>query len=152
MRSAIARPRATAPVTILHLGKGDQRSLSFTHRAAREGVSAIALIKTIVTHARILWLITLRGRASARDSARPPIMTSTLLHACLRDCRRRELQYVALTFSPGMALSQKRKHALIDDIEMHASSSEGNHEAVCRFLLSMLTKAVIDAHIRSASG
>ena len=79
-------------------------------------------------------------------------MTSTLLHACLRGCCRRNLQYVALTFSPGLGLPQKRKHELVDDIEMHASSSDGNHEAVCRFLLSLLTKPVIDAHIRSVSG
>jgi hypothetical protein len=84
--------------------------------------------------------------------ARPLIMTSTLLHACLRGCCRRDLQYVALTFSQGLVLPQKRTHELVDDIEMHASSSDGNHEAVCRFLLSMLTKAAIDAHIRSVSG
>ena len=30
--------------------------------------------------------------------------------------------------------------------------SDGNHEAVCRFMLSMLTKAVIDGYIRSVSG
>ena len=68
--------------------------------------------------------------------ARPLIMTSTLLHACLRGCCRRDLQYVALTFSQGLGLPQKRTHELVDDIEMHASSSDGNHEAVCRFLLS----------------
>ena len=79
-------------------------------------------------------------------------MTSTLLHACLRGCCRRDLQYVALTFSQGLVLPQMRTHELIDDIEMHASSSDGNHESVCRFMLSMLTKAVIDGYIRSVSG
>ncbi len=62
--------------------------------------------------------------------ARPLIMTSTLLHACLRGCCRRDLQYVALTFSLGLGLLQKRTHELGDDIEVHASSSDGNHEAV----------------------
>ena len=80
------------------------------------------------------------------------MMMSSLLNARLRGFCRRELQYIALNFSPGFRLPQKRKHELVDDIEMHASSSDGNHEAVCRFLLSMLTKAVIDAHIRSVSG
>ena len=84
--------------------------------------------------------------------ARPLIMTSTLLHACLRGCCRRTLQYVALNFSQGLVLPQKRTHELVDVIEMHASSSDGNHEAVCRFMLSMLTKAVIDGYIRSVSG
>ena len=58
---AISDRPPTTPVAILHLGKGDQRSLSSIHRAAREGFTAIAPIETTVTHARILWLITLRG-------------------------------------------------------------------------------------------
>ena len=74
-----------------------------------------------------------------------------MMSSCLRRFCRRELQHIALNFSPGFSLPQKRKHELVDDIEMHASSSDGNHEAVCRFLLSLLTKPVIDAHIRSVS-
>jgi len=40
---AISDRPPTTPVTSLHLGKGDQRSLSFIHRAACEGLSAIDL-------------------------------------------------------------------------------------------------------------
>ena len=54
-----------------------------------------------------------------------------------------------LTFSPGLRVPLKRKDDLIADIESHASDSEANHAAVCRFLLSLTTKAAIDAHIRS---
>ena len=75
-----------------------------------------------------------------------------MMSSCLRGFRRRELQYIALSFSPGFRLSHKRKQELVDDIEMHASSSDGNHDAVCRFLLSMLTKSVIDGHIQSVAG
>ena len=75
-----------------------------------------------------------------------------MMSSCLRRFYRRELQHIALNFSPGFRLPQKRKHELVDGIEMHASSSDGNHEAVCRFMLSTLTKAVIDGYIRSVSG
>ena len=75
-----------------------------------------------------------------------------MMSSCLRGFRRRERQYIALYFSPGFRLSHKRKQELVDDIEMHASSSDGNHDAVCRFLLSMLTKSVIDGHIQSVAG
>ena len=40
---AISDRPPTTPVTILHLGKGDQRSLAFIHRAACEELSAIGL-------------------------------------------------------------------------------------------------------------
>ena len=75
-----------------------------------------------------------------------------MMSSCLRSFCRRDLQHIARNFSLGFKLPQKRKHELVDDIEMHASSSDGNHDAVCRFLLSMLTKAVIDGYIRSVSG
>ena len=75
-----------------------------------------------------------------------------MMSSCLRSFCRRDLQHIARNFSRGFKLPQKRKHELVDDIEMHASSSDGNHEAVCRFLLSMLTKAVIDGHIQSVAG
>ena len=75
-----------------------------------------------------------------------------MMSSCLRRFCRRELQHIALNFSPGFSLPQKRKHELVDDIILYASSSDGNHESVCRFMLSMLTKAVIDGYIRSVSG
>ena len=75
-----------------------------------------------------------------------------MMSSCLRSFCRRDLQHIARNFSRGFKLPQKRNHELVDDIEMHASSSDGNHDAVCRFLLSMLTKSVIDGHIQSVAG
>ena len=60
----------------------------------------------------------------------PAVELALLGHSCVAGASSPTVMlHVALVNDLGLGLPQKRTHELVDDIEVHASSSDGNHEA-----------------------
>ena len=61
----------------------------------------------------------------------PAVEPAMLGHSCVAGAASSAVMlHVAPVNDLGLGLPQKRTHELVDDIEMHASSSDGNHESV----------------------
>ena len=61
----------------------------------------------------------------------PAVEPALLGHSCVAGASSSTvIPHVAPVNDLGLGLPQKRTHELVDDIEMHASSRDGNHESV----------------------